>query len=182
MNIGAAVARRTAGSGTNSYGMTLNGTGGIGATSVPLTANASAYTMEAWVKSGSLSQNGGSSTIMSNSNYGRVALKQGTCGDGTGAVNGSCLRLLYDGRAWVDTNWSFPNTTSWHHLVATRDTSGNTRIYVDGVQRGTTYSGTPLYNSTYANLGSSYIGSIDDAAFYNKGLSAAVVLAHYNAR
>ncbi len=79
---------------------------------------------------------------------------------------------------------------NWHHLVGVRD--GTTlRLYVDGAADGTaSVSGasavTPTGSLVVGKFGQyalnfQWNGSIDEAAFYASKLTAARVLAHYNA-
>ncbi|HEU5252502.1 MAG TPA: PKD domain-containing protein [Solirubrobacterales bacterium] len=83
-----------------------------------------------------------------------------------------------------------PNTT--HHLVGTYD-GNRARIYVDGVERANVlFNSDPTWSSnrdlrigrpiSSTSLAQRYLqGSIDEPALYTTALSAATVLAHYNA-
>ncbi len=93
-------------------------------------------------------------------------------------------------------NSFFPYHTApinqWYHIVMTR-AGGTMRMYVNGVERwntpnttsfsanapvilGTNHNGAPAYAATL-----SFNGWIDEVAIYSAALSAARVLAHYNA-
>ena len=93
---------------------------------------------------------------------------------GTGAVNiASSTNAITD--------------QSWHHVVATKN-GAETRIYVDGVDRtaaatnSTLTSNATALNIGRATTGSAYSGAdIDEVAVYPTALSAARVLAHYQA-
>lgn len=85
---------------------------------------------------------------------------------------------------------AIPNDTNWHHLAFTR--SGNTYTwYIDGAAAGTATSSQtisanahPLFIGCDGNGGSQtepLNGAIDEPAVYNTALSAARILAHYNA-
>jgi len=83
-----------------------------------------------------------------------------------------------------------PNTT--HHLVGTYDGT-RARIFVDGVERANVlFNSNPTWNSSRdlrigrpistTSLAQRYLqGSIDEPALYTSALSAATVLAHYQA-
>lgn len=83
------------------------------------------------------------------------------------------------------------NTTTWYHVACVYDGS-TIKTYVNGVSEGSnTSSGSMIATTTYpytigAQSWSSgryhYAGGIDDVAIYNRALSAAELLAHYNAR
>ena len=83
------------------------------------------------------------------------------------------------------------NLNEWSHVVATWDGTGTgtARLYVNGLLADDTNSGPGGYNaSSTANLiiaasdtGSPYLGSVDEVAFYDKVLSDAQILAHFNA-
>jgi hypothetical protein len=75
----------------------------------------------------------------------------------------------------------------WYHFVGTYD-GANIRIYKDGVQVGITpQTGTLDMNDNTAKIGTytgttyNFNGTIDEVGIYNRSLSAAEVLAHYNA-
>ena len=83
------------------------------------------------------------------------------------------------------------NLNEWSHVVATWDGTGagTARLFVNGVLADDTNSGPGGYNaSSTANLilaasdtGSPYLGWVDEVAFYDKVLSDAQILAHFNA-
>lgn len=77
--------------------------------------------------------------------------------------------------------------TDWHHIVLTRDGSGNKKLYLDGVQDNvTTNDGSrDTTNGQNFQIGSSgwgqpFNGTIDDVAVWNRALSESEVLALYS--
>ena len=79
--------------------------------------------------------------------------------------------------------------TGWHFVGMTRDTT-TWRFYVDGAQAGSTFIGNPNAYSNGATFGSNgspsedyYFnnGYLDDVRIYNRALSAAEIMALYNA-
>lgn len=83
------------------------------------------------------------------------------------------------------------STGQWYHIIATFSPSSRMSIYVNGVQDATDTTGIPssLLNTTadwiIANRSGLPVNSadatIDEVAIYNTALSAARVLAHYQA-
>ncbi len=80
------------------------------------------------------------------------------------------------------------NNGEWHHVVATRKAGELRRLYVDGVEERTGAAGTGLLNANPnivigANTldGRFFDGEIDEFALYNRVLTPAEVLAHYEA-
>jgi hypothetical protein len=79
-------------------------------------------------------------------------------------------------------------TETWRHVVMTAK-SGETKVYVDGVQFGATVT-TPFTNvdeSSNVDIGIGHLGTrwfnglLDEVAIYNTALSPARVLAHFEA-
>lgn len=79
----------------------------------------------------------------------------------------------------------------WHHIVAVRDAgAGLLRIYVDGVEEGSTTAtyGTGFDSPTapvtigWLNLGAGYhfLGLTDEVAIYHRALTPGEILQHYN--
>jgi hypothetical protein len=79
----------------------------------------------------------------------------------------------------------------WHHVVATK-AGATSKLYIDGVDRtGAVANATLIDNDetvsiaidTYPTGGVElFAGGIDEVAVYNRALTPAEVLAHYNAR
>ena len=90
-------------------------------------------------------------------------------------------RVFNNGATQVTT--SFTDTTSWHHIVITYNSS-TLKMYLDGVSQG---SATGVYTNSAANwligkwnAGSYYFnGQIDGVAIYNYALSASQVTTLY---
>lgn len=61
-------------------------------------------------------------------------------------LSGSAPVKFYDGTADRITGTTNLTTGVWYHIALTRS-SGSTRLYVDGVQEGSTYTDTNVYNS-----------------------------------
>ena len=87
---------------------------------------------------------------------------------------------------------------TWHHMVATTSAANGKRIYIDGTLRGTGLHSTNTgFGSSYLRFGGIYPGGapswasagsqaysvtyIDEVAWYTTELTAARVLAHYEA-
>jgi hypothetical protein len=95
---------------------------------------------------------------------------------------------------WDGTGCSLPvpgyNDNQWHHVVFVVDASGG-KIYVDGLEKasrawtgaaGTTSTTQDLSLGRYPGTATPYFpGSLDDVRIYNGALTAAEVLALYNA-
>jgi hypothetical protein len=79
---------------------------------------------------------------------------------------------------------------NWHHIVGTRDPStGNTRIYLDGVRMSTgnkpfptgfTSATAPVRIGWLINNNYAFQGRIDEVAIYNTVLPESVIAEHYN--
>ncbi len=86
----------------------------------------------------------------------------------------------------VSSTITITDTTTWHHVVATK--SGATvKLYIDGVNRtGTVTNDTIANNAIGLFIGAThdgffmYQGDIDEIAIYSTALSEARVLVHYN--
>lgn len=134
-----------------------------------------AVSMECWVKFT------GTTTRYYWSRTGGTAVN---CGLST--VSGT-IRFHVNGVASTSVNSPLTyNDGNWHHVVGTYDGS-TARIYVDGAEKATSTATTGNLDSTTNGLqvggrGQDYFtGSVDEAAYYNTVLSAARVLAHYDA-
>lgn len=142
------------------------------------------FSVEAWAKPAVLNGVGGAIVHKGGpSGYSvwqyRLSTTSGNQWRGTVFVGTTAIQVTAPGT---------PSTTSWTHLVMTK--AGNTlTLYVNGAAvASTTFSGT--VNTSNGNLaigrtGSSntdyFNGQIDEVAVYPTALSAARVLAHYQA-
>lgn len=86
----------------------------------------------------------------------------------------------------VESTITVTDTTTWHHCVATKDGT-SVFLYIDGVDVTGSVSNQTLTNTAQqlavgSNLGGEWFnGSLDEFALYSTALSAARVLAHYEA-
>jgi len=82
-----------------------------------------------------------------------------------------------------------PNNT-WTYVVATVDSAGNSKLYINGIVvqtvTGYTYYASAASNLTIGAASTAgeepYSGTIDEIAVYNKALTAAEIAQHYAAR
>lgn len=86
--------------------------------------------------------------------------------------------------AIVTSTLSITDTTTWHHVVNTKNGS-TVKLYIDAIDRTGTVSNATMENGNqfvvaWGNQGY-FDGSIDEVAAYPTALSAERVLAHYNA-
>jgi hypothetical protein len=90
-----------------------------------------------------------------------------------------------DGGAMLSVNGPTLAFNTWTHVVATFDGS-NVKLYVNGqpVATGTSTSYAPNTSKPFTvGRGESsfyFNGRLDEVAYYNKVLSAAQILSHYN--
>lgn len=151
--------------------------------SVADTTDLTAYTAEAWVKT-------------TNSAAGEldVAARLGSAGTsrifllyvGAGKASG----IFYNSTG-TQLNLSSPGSIAdgnWHHIAMAYTAGTSTgRLYLDGSQVATGTRAGPLSTADVPfTVGTSafvsrFIGSIDEVAYYGTELSAARILAHYNA-
>jgi Concanavalin A-like lectin/glucanases superfamily len=140
-------------------------------------------TMEAWINRGGAAP-GGWRGIVSKGTGGYYMRLDG--GTGQLALVKSRVALL-----GVSAAANPVPTTGWHHVVCTKNGAA-IKQYIDGVDRtGTMTNATFVDNDeaisigcdTYPTGGAEFFqGSIDEVAIYNRVLTPAEVLAHYNAR
>lgn len=140
------------------------------------TGSSAPFSVECWVKMDTFVYNGGVRTFIahnySSNNYPWV----GSYWDGT--IKCGSLGSAYIGGPAVD--------TLWHHIVMTVAAPDSTKLYIDGVLVDSTLGGIGVtdFNGVW-NIGSPNVGEftgyISEVAIYTTELSAARVLAHYNA-
>jgi Concanavalin A-like lectin/glucanases superfamily len=168
------------------HSMTFDGTNGaIDLGDVFPFEGAAAYSIEAWINPGYSTQ----------SFYTIVSKWHET--NGTGPAAGWNLYYIKAGpiaaqiafsRQPADTiaQANLPNT--WHHIVGTFG-AGMLTVYIDGTQQGTKPATNPLTDlhqhlligAGDTQTGEPMLGSIDQVAIYDHALSAARVMAHFNA-
>ncbi|MBE7444313.1 MAG: Ig-like domain-containing protein [Planctomycetia bacterium] len=140
-------------------------------------------TISAWAKLSSNDING--AEVISLGDH--VALRL----DGTGSKG--VMGFYYDGATWRTTTTGISYAgTGWHHFVYVVDDANTMqKIYVDGVERGSTAHTQPI---SYAGLGANTLigkhgngsgnydfnGVIDDVCVYNRALNAQEILALYD--
>lgn len=140
---------------------------------------AEACTFEAWVKwstSGNLAIGGIRSGANNDANRAlEIMINGDTFGD---------IRARHGAVKAATTGVNYRDDV-WRHIVATWD-GADIRLYVNGIQKAT--NTTAVLGNTTNSLfevatyaGTEFIGSIDEAACYAGALSAARILAHYNA-
>ena len=131
------------------------------------------FTIELWLK-------------RSRTNQEEIVVAKGTGGyEVRIAKNGFVEFGQGGGKRIAISNVKISDTTTWHHLVVTRD-GANAVIFVDAINvtgRVTpqTLSGTGAPLVFGAADGSGFNGWIDEAAVYGTALTAGRVLAHYQA-
>jgi len=95
-----------------------------------------------------------------------------------------------NGASQINSSFNMPSDGSWHHIVITRDGSGNGTFYADGVTKGTFSNSGTIANSgagAETNIGTRpdhsqfWLGKMDDVRIYNRALSADEISALYNA-
>jgi PKD repeat protein len=176
---------------TNSFARSFNGTSQyIDMSPTPFGAP-STFSVEAWVRTSAAKASGGYHFLVSDSSA--------DFDNGFSLVIDSSNRPVFAvarqttsisrGQAVSPTTVA-PNTT--HHLVGAYD-GNRVRIYVDGVERANAiFNQSPTWSSSRdlrigrpistTSLAQRYLqGTIDEPALYTSALSAATVLAHYEA-
>lgn len=102
--------------------------------------------------------------------------------------NGWSFAVNFQAGGGANVKWTngIPTANRWYHLVGTYD-GANLRLYVDGQLTGTNTGNGPIRVTTRPiSLGSDngnqkfFSGGIDEAALYNRVLSAQEVLARFN--
>ena len=127
--------------------------------------------------------------------FGSPIFETGSTSDGAGFVlyGGSLLSVVYNAMDWERAT-TVPTTGQWYYLVFVRDTSTSqkNKIYVNGAVATLAYDpgtlGFPPTGGTSRigralGAGAGFLsGLIDDVRIYNRALSAAEVMALYNAQ
>jgi WD40 repeat protein len=153
---------------------TLDGT--TGSISVPPLGSLNTgdtFSIEAWVRRGAV---GGAAKQV-------IASKQGAAW--TLLFNTSNQLVLLSGTSQVAASTTpISDTTTWHHVAATK--AGSTvKLYVDGKDVTGTVTAATLANSTsplaigQSGSASFFKGSIDDVALYSTALPSSVISGHY---
>ena len=145
----------------------------------------SALTVSEWVNWGAFtSSNGGYATVSnSGSASNGFAIYQNTS-----APYNKLLSFVYTsvGGLHSVTGSTQLSTATWYHVALTYDGS-NVRLYVNGVQDGSTAAtGTItastadlLFGSQYTSAGGKFTGTLDDVRIYNRALTSSEILDQY---
>jgi PKD repeat protein len=178
---------------TNSFARAFNGTSQYIDMSPTPFGTPSNFSVETWVRTSAAKASGGYHFLVSDSsvdfNNGFSLVIDSSNRPIFVAARENVIGIVTRGQATSATTVA-PNTT--HQLVGTYDGS-RVRIYVDGVERANaSFSGAATWSSSRdlrigrpisaTSLAQRYLqGSIDEPALYTTALSAATVLAHYEA-
>jgi PKD repeat protein len=178
---------------TNSFARSFNGTSQYVDLSASPFGSPSNFSVETWVRTSVAKSSGGYHFLVSDSSAdfdnGFSLVIDASNRPIFVAARESIFGTVTRGQATSATTVP-PNTT--HHLVGTYDGT-RVRIYVDGVERANaTFSAGPTWSSSRdlrigrpissTSLAQRYLqGTIDEPALYTSALSAATVLAHYEA-
>jgi hypothetical protein len=104
-----------------------------------------------------------------------------------GGSNQDRIQFVRHGHATYGLSNTAIQDTNWHHVAATRNSSGNVTIYVDGVADGggtvptrTAFTGTVIGAgcASYSNFN----GTIDEVRIYNRALSAEEIQGNMHTR
>jgi PKD repeat protein len=178
---------------TNSFARSFNGTSQyIDASPTPF-GTPSTFSAETWVKTSAQKASGGYHFLISDSesdlNNGFSLVIDSSNRPTFVVARENIIGMVTRATATSATTVA-PNTT--HYIVGTYDGS-RARIYVDGVERANaTFSGNVTWDSgrdlrlgrpvSSTSLSQRYLqGTLDEPAIYTSALSAATVLAHYEA-
>lgn len=180
INIGAGGSQTTvtqawSNGGTGKAGLAINFDGTDDYTNLPSVNPTSAITVSAWIKSALSSGYSGVYQIVSK--YSAYIL-------GTGSAGGKNMCFIIYTTTWqYNPCYTVNDPQNWHHFVGTYDSStGDRKIYVDGVLQGTATSTGSIANDTGpihiahregVAVGTDHFnGSVDDVRIYNRALSA----------
>jgi len=169
-------------------GASVRFSGSSSGIAIPDAANLSflntAFSLELWVKTTSTA----TSALVTKEVSGSIVPEYLVLMSANGTVNFVVRSTNADTPNVVATTPLAVNDGVRHHIVAVFVPSGVAKIYVDGVERASVaHSLTTSFNSTAALYlgrrpnGNYLLGNLDEVAFYASALSAARVLAHYNA-
>src|SRR3989339_830900 len=131
--------------------------------------------VEAWVKCGDISQDGSTRRVLDKGAY------------LIGASDKAYFKILKGGVASeVLKTWTSADVNVWHHIVGAYDGAAM-KLYQDGVKVAeTATTGNIDTNTTALNIGRQpsgagrFSGIIDEVKIYNRALTDAEVLSHYN--
>ncbi len=197
-NIGSYVSSPTSvasliGGETNSFARSFNGSSQYVDFSPTPFGTPATFSVEAWVRTSAAKSSGGYHFLVSDSSAdfdnGFSLVIDSSNRPVFAVARQNIIGQITRGQAVSPTTVA-PNTT--HHVVGTYD-GNRARIFVDGVERANvSFSSDPTWNSSRdlrigrpissTSLAQRWLqGSIDEPALYTSALSAATVLAHYEA-
>jgi prepilin-type N-terminal cleavage/methylation domain-containing protein len=161
--------------------LSFNGSTGYVAATVSNSNLGSQFTFSQWVNAAAFTSDGG--VIGNFSDGGDGGIKFIVASNGT-YITGS--RTSPGTIHTCQTN-TVTNTRTWYYLVVTDDGTATIRIYVNGVLDTTCGTDPTITNNSNFKIGLNndegayYNGSIDDVRIYDHALSAAEIIAIYNA-
>jgi hypothetical protein len=141
------------------------------------------FTLEAWIKTSTNDY----MVIVGNSPFGNSpnARGYGMRVDGVSAQLNMRLGNDTDGTEINVIGTTSLNDNEWHHVVGTYD-KVNLKVYVDGVQEGSTaFTENILYNGAHVGIGANTVGAtlfdgtIDEVKIYKRALSREEIRTHY---
>jgi len=97
---------------------------------------------------------------------------------------GNYISVILNNVAFENFSTQFPDTTNYHHIVVTRDSS-TLRLYVNGAYKGSSVDSpiAPTGVTAIGSNGASYFdGNIDDVAIFGTALSADQIKELYEGR
>ncbi len=100
--------------------------------------------------------------------------------------SGASIALVKSGTAQIMVSTANLVSGSWNHVALTVTSGGLCTIYINGVDSGSTTTALTFGGTNPLRLGQdsggNMIGTLDEVACYATALSAARILAHYNAK
>lgn len=156
----------------------------------PISTSVFDVSMCAWIRPSNLNQSGmavhnGRETGSAGDGF---SFGLGNGGGGTGAK----LTVIYNGKGFFDSGYTFPTANTWYYVVYTKSDSSNqvTRMYVNGVQTPNTSTVNPNPASSAFTVGQldrasnglfPFAGGVAVVQFYNRNLTVTEVLQNFNA-
>lgn len=141
------------------------------------------WTMTAWVKPTSISQNHGT-IVMNGTDNGITGNGYAmVMGDLANTSNGNIFKGLLSGVEWINSGFIFNSTANWYFTSIVRE-AGITKLYFNGILSATTTSNIPFTPSGSLRIGSAtgirfWNGAIDEVKIYNNSLTASQIQNEY---
>ena len=156
----------------------------------PVSTLKNSMTMAAWINPANLSQLGMAVHNGHETGGGGSGWAFGV-GNGNGSA-GDKFQVLFNGRAWLDSGYTYPSANTWYYIVIARGFgfSNTTICYVNGTQTSNTTDLEPFTPTTQFSVGgpdptwgtARFNGSVAVVQFYDIALSNAQILQNYNAQ